>query len=71
MPVNPKDALEEAAAMRFPCATDNRLRELMNANTEGRLTAKEKEELEALVQISEMISLAKAKALLALGRRPA
>lgn len=42
----------------------------MDRNNDGALTAKEREELEALVEWSEEISLIRAKALRLLGRKP-
>jgi hypothetical protein len=43
----------------------------MDRNTEGALTSGEREELEALAEWSESISLVRAEALVALGRPPA
>ncbi|HJT76938.1 MAG TPA: hypothetical protein VJ739_07015 [Gemmataceae bacterium] len=43
----------------------------MDRNTEGTLTTAEREELEALVELSETISLLRARALRLLGRQPA
>src|SRR5437588_3162901 len=51
--MNPHDVLEEAAALRFPIATDKRLQDLMDRNNDGRLTIEEKKELEALAELSE------------------
>lgn len=43
----------------------------MDRNTDGGLTAAEREELEALVELSETLSLVRAQALDVLGRQPA
>ena len=43
----------------------------MDRNTNGNLTAEQKEELEALVELSETIALLRAQALHVLGRKPA
>jgi hypothetical protein len=44
---------------------------LMDRNSAGWLTPDEREELEALVELSERLALLRARALLLLGRRPA
>ena len=67
----PLELVEEVASMRFPLSADRHLQELMDRNTNGLLTPEEKTELEALVELSERISLVRAKALLVLGRKPA
>ncbi|MCI0332083.1 MAG: hypothetical protein L0228_02510 [Planctomycetes bacterium] len=56
--------------LRLPSKTDSRLQQLMDRNTEGELTAPEREELEALVELSERLSLLRAEALQLLGREP-
>lgn len=67
----PLELVESVAAMRFPPRTDDLIRRLMDRNTNGELTPAEREELEALVELSETIALVRAKALRALGRSPA
>ena len=67
----PVDLVEAIADLRFPPKSDRRLQALMDRNTEGRLTPAEREELEALVELSEMMSLVRARALHLLGRKPA
>jgi hypothetical protein len=67
----PVELVEAVAGMRFPTRTDLRLRTLMDRNTEGQLTAAEREELESLVELSETIALVRAQALRLLGRSPA
>lgn len=68
---NPLELAEAAAALRLTPKADQRLQELMNRNTNGLLTDSEREELEAFAELSEEISLVRAKALLFLGRKPA
>jgi hypothetical protein len=67
----PLELVEAIADLRLPPKTDQRLQELMDRNTNGLLTEAEREDLEALVDISERISLVRAQALHLLGRKPA
>ena len=48
---------------------DERLQDLMDRNNNGQLSQKEREELEALVEWSENLSLLRAKVLRCLGRK--
>jgi hypothetical protein len=66
----PLEMVEAVASLRLPGRTDRRLQDLMDRNNEGRLTATEREDLEALVELRETISLIRAKALHLLGRKP-
>ncbi|MBV8782155.1 MAG: hypothetical protein JO353_12230 [Phycisphaerae bacterium] len=66
----PLDMVESIAAMRLPPKADGYLQNLMDRNNEGDLTEQEREELEALVEISETIALLRSQALDLLGRRP-
>lgn len=66
----PLQMVESVAALRFPPQADRRLQVLMDRNTEGRLTAEEREELEALVELSETMALVRSQALHLLGRDP-
>lgn len=66
----PIDIVEVFANVRFLPKTDARLQHLMDRNTEGELSEAEREELEALVELSQQMSLLRAQALVALGRRP-
>lgn len=66
----PRALVETVAAMRFPDKTDARLQFLMDRNTNGQLTAGEREELESLAELSETIALVRAQALRLLGRAP-
>ena len=66
----PRTLVESVAAMRFPARTDARLQSLMDRNTNGQLTPDEREELEALAELSEAMALVRAEALRLLGRTP-
>ena len=67
---NPLELAEAVAALQLTPKVDQRLQELMNRNTNGLLTDIEREELEALAEMSETISLLRAQALQILGRKP-
>jgi hypothetical protein len=66
----PTDWLESITDLKFPRSTDKRLQYLMDRNNEGLLIQEEKEELEALVEMSEELSLVRADAFRMLGRSP-
>ena len=66
----PRELIESFAAMRFPPKTDSRMQLLMDRNALGQLQPTEREELESLVELSEDLSLLRAKALRVLGRQP-
>jgi hypothetical protein len=66
----PRETIESAAELRLPPATDRRLQHLMDLNSDGQLTPDQREELTSLVELSQSISLLRAKALRALGRSP-
>jgi hypothetical protein len=66
----PSDFVEALGNLRFPEQTDNRLRQLMDRNTDGTLTQQEKHELESLVELSETLTLIRARALQSLGKSP-
>jgi hypothetical protein len=66
----PADVIESAASLRFPPKADELLQGLMDQNNEGTLTPQEREELAALVELSENMALLRAKALDVLGRGP-
>ena len=66
----PSEFVETLANLRFPVTTDQRLQRLMDRNTEGALSGEERHELEALVDLSETMSLIRARALQSLGRSP-
>lgn len=67
----PVDWVESVGRLRLPPRADRRLQELMDRNTEGQLTEREREDLEALVEISETLSLVRSEALHLLGQKPA
>ncbi len=67
----PVDLVESVAHLRLPPKEDSRLQELMDANTNGSLTAAEREQLASLVEWSESLSLLRARALRLLGEQPA
>lgn len=66
----PTDFVESLSRLRFPQRTDDRLQWLMDRNTEGQLSTDERTELESLVDLSETLSLIRARALHSLDRRP-
>ncbi len=66
----PRELAEQVLAMRLPPKTDKQLQNLMDRNNDGRLNPQEHEELESPVEMSETISLMRAKALRFLGRQP-
>jgi len=66
----PRELVESMAGVRFPAKTDALLQSLMDRNTNGELTAEEREELAALAELSKSLSLIRAKALRLLGRTP-
>lgn len=63
--------IEAVGSLHFPAKADARLQHLMDRNTEGLLTSGERDELEALVELSETLALVRAEACQLLGRRPA
>jgi hypothetical protein len=66
----PSEWVESIGELRLPSKADFRLQYLMDRNNEGALNAAEREELEALVELSERLSLVRAGALQLLGRAP-
>jgi hypothetical protein len=66
----PAEWIQTIGELRLPTKADFRLQQLMDRNNEGQLTAPEHEELEALVELSERLSLVRAEALQLLGRSP-
>ena len=65
----PRDFVESLAEFRFPPKADAWLQHLMDRNNDGLLTGTEREELEALVELSETLSLMRARALLILRQK--
>jgi len=66
----PTEWVEAIGELRFPSTTNRHLQQLMDRNTEGQLSPSEREELVALVELSERLSLVRAEALQLLGRLP-
>ena len=66
----PVDWIESVGDLRLPRKADHRLQHLMDRNNEGGLSASEQDELEALVELSERLSLVRAEALQILGKQP-
>ena len=66
----PREMVEAVAALRIPPKFDRRLQTLMDRNTEGLLSPEERDDLEALVELIETLSLIRAQALHVLGRTP-
>ena len=66
----PVDWIKSVGDLRMPAKADHRLQNLMDRNNEGLLTGAEREELEALAELSEQLSLVRAEALQILGRSP-
>jgi len=66
----PVDWIEAVGNLRFPPKADRRLQELMDRNNEGLLSNGEREELEAMAELSEKLSLLRAEALHLLGKVP-
>lgn len=64
------ELVETVGSFRFPPKADQRLQQLMDRNNEGLLTEAERAELETLVELSESLSLLRAKALRLLDRKP-
>ncbi len=66
----PLELIETISEFKLPAKTDRRLQELMDRNTEGCLADSDRPELEALVELSERLSLIRAQALHLLGKQP-
>jgi len=59
----PVDWVESVGNLRLPPKADRRLQDLMDRNNEGLLNEREREELEALAELSEQLSLVRAEAM--------
>ena len=66
----PIEWVESVSRLRLPANADHRLQELMHRNNEGQLTPTGRSEMEALIEVSENMSLVRAEALHLLGRTP-
>jgi hypothetical protein len=66
----PVDWVKAVGNLHFPSKAHHRLQKLMDRNNEGLLQESEREELEALVELSEQLSLVRGEALQILGKQP-
>ena len=66
----PAEWIESIGQLRFPNKIDRHLQQLMDRNNEGQLSPAEREQLDALVELSERISLVRAEALHLLKQQP-
>ncbi len=66
----PADWVKSVGDLRLPSKADRRLQDLMDRNNEGMLNDQERDELEALAELSERLSLVRAEALAILGQQP-
>ncbi len=67
----PRELVQSFADWRLPAKTDARLQSLMDRNTNGQLTPPERDELEALVELSKSLSHLRAQAMQVLAQQPA
>ncbi|MCL4195767.1 MAG: hypothetical protein KJZ87_28785 [Thermoguttaceae bacterium] len=67
----PVEWVEAVGKLRLPARVDHHLQNLMDRNSEGLLTDAERDELEALVELSQCLSLLRAEAWQLLGREAA
>ena len=58
----PIEMVEAVADLHLPPKADQRLQYLMDRNNDGALTTEEREQLEALVELSETIAIVRASA---------
>ena len=70
MEVSVRDWIKSVGKLHLPPRAGQRLQDLMDRNNEGLLNADEREELAALVEWSEQVSLVRGEALELLGARP-
>ncbi len=66
----PIEMVEAVADLHLPPRADHRLQDLMDRNNNGALTPEEREQLEALVELSESIAIVRAQAFHLLKRSP-
>lgn len=66
----PRDLVETVAKLHLPALADRRLQILMDRNNNGLLTSEEHDDLRALVEVSELLSLVRADALQVLRQQP-
>ncbi len=58
----PEKWIESVTELKFPESTDRRMQQLMDRNNEGTLSSEERKDLQALVEMSEELSLVRAQA---------
>ena len=58
----PFEYIEEIANLEFPTVTQGKLRDLMERNNEGGLSDGERQDLQALVELSERLALIRGQA---------
>ncbi|MBI2920224.1 MAG: hypothetical protein HYY18_03960 [Planctomycetes bacterium] len=58
----PFEYIEELANLEIPAVTQGKLRDLMDRNTEGKLSEDERQNLQALVELSEQLALIRGQA---------
>ena len=63
----PVDWIESVGNLRFPSKADRRLQDLMDCDNDGLLSSGEREELEAMLELSERLSFVRAEAWQILG----
>ncbi len=68
--IAPIEWVETVGQLALPAKADERLQALMDRNNEGMLSDVERTDLEALVEMSERLSLVRAEALHLLGQKP-
>ncbi len=68
--IAPIEWVETVGQLALPAKADERLQVLMDRNNEGLLTDTERTDLEALVEMSERLSLVRAEALHLLAQKP-
>jgi len=66
----PKDLLEQVAKMRFDADLDARLQDLMERNNFGELNDLERAELARYAKLNQMMTVLRARAMIALGWKP-
>ena len=66
----PVDWVKAVGNLHLPMKADRRLQQLMDRNNDDLLFPLERDELEALVELSERLSLVRGEALQILGKRP-
>jgi len=65
----PVKFVRSVSELCFPPKADRRLQQLMDRNSEGKLTAAERRELEALVELSETMGILRGEAMVLMRRR--